>query len=247
MLKVDYSSPLYLQVRELILSKIKSGEYPPGSAIPSENEFADKLGINRLTIRAALDDLVEKNIIRTIHGKGSFVVGKKIPRDLERLEGFNQTMNGVNVKPSIKILKMNKRMAGEFYGNLFEISPEEDIYYIERICYANNITLSLEEIFIPAYLLPKLEGIDLNVFSLTEIYGLYNVKLDKAYQTLEIVHLSKREAKLLNVEDGNSIMMVGCTTFSNNKIIEFSRNYTLAEKCQYTVNFSREKNYKMEE
>ena len=45
--EIDYQSPIYLQLREVVRAKIEDGEYPPGTAIPSENVLAETYGINR--------------------------------------------------------------------------------------------------------------------------------------------------------------------------------------------------------
>lgn len=242
MSNVDYNSPLYLQVRELVLSKIEDGEYLPGSAIPSDNELAETLGINRLTIRNALEELVKRGVIKRVHGKGSYVVGKKITRDLERLEGFMQTMDGKNVESSVKVLKKFKRKTGAYFASVFSIDPDDDIYYVERLCFVDGEVMSLEEIFVPAYVVPKLEGIDLSVFSLYEVYQFYGVKLKEAVQTLELVTLDKKEAKFLDVTNGSPIMMVECITSNEEgRVIEFSRNYTRGDRCEYTVQFRKKK------
>ena len=57
MSQVNYRSPLYIQLREVIRGKIEDGEYPPGTAIPSENQLADTYGLNRLSVRNALEAL----------------------------------------------------------------------------------------------------------------------------------------------------------------------------------------------
>ena len=88
---VDYKSPIYLQLREVVRGKIESGEYPPGMAIPSENELSDMYGVNRLTVRNAIDALVKEGLLKRIQGKGAFVVGDRIERDLDWLSGFRQT------------------------------------------------------------------------------------------------------------------------------------------------------------
>ena len=51
---VNYRSPLYIQLREVIRSKIEEGEYPAGTAIPSENQLSEQYGINRVSVRSAL-------------------------------------------------------------------------------------------------------------------------------------------------------------------------------------------------
>ncbi len=86
----DYKMPIYLQLREIIRNKIEDGEYMPGTAIPSENSLAQTFGINRITIRNAVDALVHEGLLRRVQGKGVFVVGKKSELSIEeksRLDG----------------------------------------------------------------------------------------------------------------------------------------------------------------
>jgi len=64
---------LYGEVARGIRERISLGEYPPGSRLPPENDFAGAYGVNRLTVRRALSELARANVIRTEHGVGSFV------------------------------------------------------------------------------------------------------------------------------------------------------------------------------
>lgn len=109
---VDYKSPFYLQLREVVRAKIEEGEYPPGMAIPSENELSEMYGVNRLTVRSALDALVAEGLLKRIQGKGAFVVGDLLERDLDTLTGFRQTMSERDAEPGTKILAKSRRKAG---------------------------------------------------------------------------------------------------------------------------------------
>ncbi|MEG2287796.1 MAG: GntR family transcriptional regulator, partial [Ruthenibacterium sp.] len=128
--EISYQSPIYLQVREIVRTKIEEGEYAPGMAIPSENDLADLYGINRLTVRNAIDALVNEGLLKRVAGKGVYVVGNKMERDLENLGGFSQTMRQKNMHPSTKIVAKVLRKAGDKFGLLFGINPDDDIYYI---------------------------------------------------------------------------------------------------------------------
>lgn len=239
-IKISYDSPLYLQVKNLIESRINDRAYLPGTSIPSSSDIADILGVNRLTVEAALERLVGEGTIKRIQGKGTYVVGEKISRDLERLQGFTQTMQGKHVKYSNKVLKKYRRRVGNFFGYEFDIDKEDYIYYIERLCYVDKTVVSIEEIYVVDELVPRLDGIDLSVFSLYEVYEFYGIKLKEAKQTLELVYLNKREAKLLDLNENDSALMVICKTFDvQNRLIEISKNVTRSDSCDYTVHFKK--------
>lgn len=239
--EISYQSPIYLQLREVIRNKIEDGEYMPGMAIPSENDLAETYGINRMTVRNGIDTLVNEGILKRVQGKGVYVVGDKVERDLETLGGFTQTMREKNIEPQTKILVKITRKAEEKYSVIFGIKPEDEIYYIKRICTADNEPVSLEEIFIPKYILPKLEEIDLGVFSIYEIYDFYNIKISRAFQTLELTQLEQRDTRMLEIDSNLSVMLFECISYDEKeRVIEFTRNYTRGDKCNFNVHFRKE-------
>lgn len=236
--KISYRSPIYLQLREVVRTKIEDGEYLPGTAIPSENELAETYGINRLTVRSAIDTLVNEGMLKRVQGKGVYVVGDKVDRDLETLGGFTQTMRGKNTTPTIKVLIKVLRKAGDEYSHVFGIQPDDELYYIKRICYADNAPISLEEILIPKTVVPKLEGIDLSVFSIYEVYDFYGIHLKRALQTLDLVSLEPKDARMLGIDSNLAVLLFECTSYDDNeRIIEFTRTYTRGDKCNFNVHF----------
>ncbi len=64
---------LWRQIQDWLEFRIKEGELPPGSKLPTEQELAERFGVNRHTVRRALTLLAEKELIRTEQGSGSFV------------------------------------------------------------------------------------------------------------------------------------------------------------------------------
>ena len=239
MAKIDYKSPIYLQLREVVRNKIEEGEYPPGMAIPSENELSETYGVNRLTVRNAIDALVNEGLLRRIQGKGAFVVGDRIERDLDSLSGFRQTMNDRNASPEAKILAKTRRKAGKKYARIFGIDEDDEIFYVRRLNSANGEPISIEHTFVPTKKVPKLDGIDLSVFSLYEVYGFYGVSPVRAYQTIDLISLEARDARMLDVEPGATVMLFTCYTYDkDHDLIEYTRSYTRGDKCSFTVHNS---------
>ena len=67
------NQPLYKQVTDYVIERIKTGAYPPGGMLPNEFELADSTGVSQGTARKALADLESRGIIERRQGKGSFV------------------------------------------------------------------------------------------------------------------------------------------------------------------------------
>lgn len=237
---ICYSSPLYLQLREIIRSRIENGEYLPGMAIPSENELAEHYGLNRLTVRNAIDALVNEGMLKRVQGSGAYVMGEKIERDLDTLGSFKQTMLDKHYKPSTRILQFTQRSAGLKYAHLLNISSDEPLYYIQRVDRVNEEPVSIEEIYVRKSIVPVLEKVNLSHFSMYEIYGFYNVHPKYAQQTLDLVKLEKNYARILHVAPETAVMLFTCISYDENDCsIEYSRTYTRSDKCIYTVNFCK--------
>lgn len=241
MSNIDYQSPMYLQLREIIRTKIEDGEYPPGTAIPTEHELAKSYGINRLTVRNGITALVNEGLLKRIQGKGVYVLGEKREQDLETLEGFSQMVKKKNAEPSSHIFAKSSRLAGHKYGKIFNIDPADQIFYIKRVNHIDHEPYSLEEIYIPQYVIPELEDIDLTVFSIYEIYDFYNIEISYSHQTLDLTQLDQSDARFIDVDSSAPLLLFTNTSYNQSEaVIEYARSYTRPDKANYKVHFKNE-------
>lgn len=71
---LDGPDPLYEQIARILEARIVDGTYQPRRRIPSEAGLVDEFGVSRPTARAAVQLLVDRGLVHTVRGKGSFVV-----------------------------------------------------------------------------------------------------------------------------------------------------------------------------
>ena len=227
---------LYQQLMTRLKNDIVAGVYPAGGRIPSEQVLCDTYGVSRVTVRKAMLDLVQEGLLRRVQGKGAFVVGNLIQRELNSLGGFRQTIRDHKAEPGTKVLTKTRRPAGSKYAKIFGIDPEDEIFYIRRFNTANGEPISIDHTYVPCAKVPKLNGIDLSVFSMYEVYGFYDVTPVRAWQTLDLVHLEARDARMLGVDPGQAVLMFCCTCYDkDDEVMEFTRSYTRSDKCSFTV------------
>ena len=235
--KIDVRTPIYLQLREIVRSKIEEGEYLPGMAIPSENKLAETFGINRLTVRNAVEALVNEGILQRVQGKGVFVVGDKYEEVLEELGGFVTSPSIRNKRVSIKELDKSLRYAGDKYSNFFDIAQDDLIFDIRHLNYVDNVPLSLEQIYVPEEVLPQLKDVNSSVFSMSDIFNFYGIEVFNMRQTMELVTrgLSKTR-KMLGVSDDIALIMLECSYRDRDgRMIEFSRSFIRSDKCSFCI------------
>lgn len=237
--KIDYHMPIYLQLREIVRSKIEEGEYMPGTAIPSENKLAETFGINRLTVRNAVDALVNEGILQRVQGKGVFVVGHKYEEALEEHGGFVNNLSGGGKRVSVKELTKALRPAGDKFANYFDIEPQDLLFFVKQLSVIGDEPISLEEIYVPQKILPELEIVNSTVFSMKDIFAFYGIELDSMRQTLEVVNGMAKIRKLLNVPDGVALMRLSVDYFDKTgQIIEYSTSLVRSDRCSFNIKTS---------
>ncbi len=66
--------PLYAQVREQLVDRIRSGQWKPGQLIPNEFEIAAEFGVSQGTARKAISELAAEGLVVRRQGRGTFIV-----------------------------------------------------------------------------------------------------------------------------------------------------------------------------
>jgi len=72
---VDPSAPeyVYVQLANAIAAQIESGRLQPGARLPGERELAEQYRVSVTSARRAVEDLRERGLARTLHGRGTFI------------------------------------------------------------------------------------------------------------------------------------------------------------------------------
>jgi GntR family transcriptional regulator len=78
--------PVYQQIAEDLRARITSGEFPPGSPLPSESQMIERYGASRLTVRHAVAALRSAGLIETAHGRASMVRATPTTQDAARFD-----------------------------------------------------------------------------------------------------------------------------------------------------------------
>ena len=129
----EHTGPLYLQISEDIKRKIHNGEYQVNTKIPTEAELEKIYGASRITIRKALELLVEDEILSRKPKIGTYVTAKKITRSLNQSMSFSKTCQGNGHVVSTVLLRAELREAKERDLQCRELEGETHILVIRRL------------------------------------------------------------------------------------------------------------------
>src|SRR5438874_10348930 len=139
--------------RQRVLELIEAREI--GDSIPSERRLSTDFGVSRLTIRAALDELVREGYLVRRHGSGTFVGQPKIAQQLT-LTSFSEDMRRRGMLPDSRTLSLENVHAGARVGRALNVSPDERVFQITRLRLADGEPMALETLHVPVSVAPGL-------------------------------------------------------------------------------------------
>ena len=170
-----------------------------GEAIPSERQLSADLGVSRLTVRAALDELVRDGHLSRRRGAGTFVSEPKIAQELT-MTSFTDDMRRRGLAPASRTLELNVVQAHARLGRVLHVSPSERIVAAKRLRMADGETMAIEELHVREALVPGLTASDLEQHSFYELLrDRYGIVVAGGVQAIEPTVTNEEESNLLGV------------------------------------------------
>ena len=145
------SIPLYMQIKDLLVARVTKGEWAPGDIIPSEMQLAQQLNVSQGTVRKAITELVENNVLVRRQGRGTFVATHDGDRALFH---FFHIVNdsGTKILPECKTLSCRRKRASRQEASKLNLSSGAQVVCIERIRNLDNQPTIIETIILPTEL-----------------------------------------------------------------------------------------------
>jgi GntR family transcriptional regulator len=185
------------QTREQVLDLIERLDV--GQAIPSERQLSSDFGVSRLTVRAALDELVREGFLVRRRGAGTFVSEPKIAQELT-LTSFSEDMRHHGLEPASKTLEFTVVTAGARLGRLLHVSPSEPVVVAKRLRLADHEAMAIEDLHVRQALVPGLAGRELENGSFYDLLqSRYGLTIVGGVQTVEPTVTNEEESELLRV------------------------------------------------
>ena len=229
-------SPLYQQIKGLIMRSLESGEWRPGEAIPSEIELAALYKVSQGTVRKAIDELAaEKHLLRR-QGKGTFVATHDEARAQFR---FLRLMpdQGAQAWPAGRLLDCRRARASAGIARLLELKAGDGVVIIRRVLDFAGEPIVFEQIHLPGVLFRNLNAAILNEHK-GSMYKLFETefgtRMIRAEEKIRAVAADLTAAELLRVPAGAPLLCVERVAYSyGDKPVEFRHGYYRTDKHYY--------------
>lgn len=215
-------APLYRQLQRVLRDAISSRVLGPDDALPAERDFADELGVSRITVRKALDGLVAEGLLIRRQGAGTFVAAR-VEKNFSKLSSFTEDMISRGRAPHSAWLSRTAGQVTPEESLTLGLSPGAAVYRFNRIRYADGAPMALEYSTLAAFCMPSPEFVETSLYEALEKTGHRPVR---ALQRLRAVLFTDEQAELLSVAPRDAGLLIERRGFlKDGRAVEVTQSY----------------------
>jgi GntR family transcriptional regulator len=227
--------PLYQQLQRAIREAIETRILAPDDALPAERQIASELSVSRITVRKAIDGLVEEGLLVRRQGSGNFVCSR-IEKNFAKLTSFSEDMRARGRTPRSEWLKRSEGAVTPEEALTLRLSPGAPVYRFHRLRYADDTPMCLEYATISSAALPSLSAVGASLYEALEAAGNRPVR---ALQRLRALLLNTEQARLLHAKEGDAGLLVERVGFlRDGSAIEFCQTYFRGDTYDFVAELS---------
>lgn len=207
--------PLYQQVAELISADVERDGLHPGDRLPSERVLCERVGVSRMTLRAALGLLVDRGLVVSSAARGWFVAPGPARELTSPVLGFSELAAAQGLRVSSRVLTASVRGADLDEAEVFRMAPGAALFELRRVRYLDDLAIAVDHSRVPAALVPDIEAVDFTSASLYELLRAAPepVLAVSAEYSVEAVTADPEDVVLLDVPDGVPLLVATQRTY----------------------------------
>lgn len=192
--------PLYLKIADELRQNIQQSVFQMGDRLPTETELSERFGVNRHTLRRAIEVLRNEGIVDVERGRGTFVISAPILVPIGKRIRFNEFLNAQSLEPQWQTVRIVETSADAKVASYLEIAVGAAVVLYERLSLADDIPLSLASSHFPAARFPSL-------VQHCQTYHSISTMLQVEYQCDHMQRSTRLSARLTSTQDARLLRM----------------------------------------
>lgn len=233
------SQPLYLSIAEILTKDIMSEKLKKGDSLPTEAKLCQIFNVSRVTVRQALQLLVEKGFVEKKQGSGTKVIYSKqsdIMNRSAKIISFREEMVSMGKKPSSTVLKFEWQKASPFIASKLKLSIGAPVYYYERILTGNDLPCNFETGYLSADHYPDFSVKHLMHSKFHYIEKVKKQTIDYSYQSVDAIVADEYLSKILCVPINTPLIKLSLVTYLDTSEA-FDFNTAIFDSSRYHAYF----------
>lgn len=226
--------PLYHQLKNKLLEMIEKG-YDVGDALPTETELEKMFNVSRMTVRLAVNALVEEDLLEKQQGRGTFVKKPKITQDLMTITSWTDDMIKRGLTPKTVDTAISLMSPPKKVRQLLKLNGKDKVVKIKRIRYASDEPMCIMTNYLAESYVPGLAEEGLKYESLYKtISERYGISFTLTEETVEAREATEYESEVLMIEEWSPVLVVTTVSYiSDGTPIEVVNIIARADRYQY--------------
>ena len=229
------SLPLYQQLQRSIRQAIEARVVGADDALPPERDLATDFAVSRITVRKAIDGLVDEGLLVRRQGSGTFVRAR-VEKNFSQLTSFSEDMRARGRNPRSVWLRKSAGTVTPEEALTLRASPGTPVYRFHRIRFADDAPMALEYATILASCLPSPGSVDSSLYAALERASNRPVR---ALQRLRAVLFSAEQAELLQAKEKDAGLLVERLGFlKDGRAAEFTQSFYRGDTYDFVAELS---------
>jgi len=228
--------PLYQQVRDSLIERLKNGEWQPGEALGSEIQLAEDLGVSQGTVRKAINELADRHLVVRRQGRGTFVAEHNFETDLYH---YFKLVNerGVPSEPDSRMIDITTGPAEADEADKLGMAEGDDVIRLRRIRSLDDVPTINEKISVPSNLFPGLAAHSEVPNVLYEYFQTeYRVTVVRVVETLTPILAEPIDAEHIGASVGSPLLRIDRIAYTfDDRPVEWRISRCLADRFKYQV------------
>lgn len=213
--------PKYYRVKEHLKELIAQWRERDGKPIPSERELIAMFGVSRITVRRAIDDLVQEGYLFKVQGKGTYVETDQENQNLINLTSCTSEIKALGMTPGRKVLHCTIVPCSVKQASDLKINSRDSLFFLDRVYFADDVAVNRTRSYLPYNRFPGIESVDFSHSSLYEVIEQrYRVRISRAHRTIEAVSADSEIADSLSIDRGVPVLLFHCLTYGTSGGVE---------------------------
>lgn len=230
-------SPLYQQIKRLLMASLESGEWRPGESIPSEIELAGRYKVSQGTVRKAIDELAKEHHLVRRQGKGTFVSTHSEERTQFRFLRLAPLDGQPEDYPVSRLLECKRARASAEVAKLLDLKTGDSVVLIRRVLTFRGQPIVYDDIALPAAIFRGLDGSKFDEYR-GSLYNLFETefgtRMIRAEERIRALAADATAAELLRVKEGAPLLCVDRVAYTyGDKPVEFRRGLYRTDRHYY--------------
>ncbi|CAH1852484.1 MULTISPECIES: GntR family transcriptional regulator [Convivina] len=229
------SLPRYIEIHNEILARITAGEWQKNQRLPAERDLAESFNVSRMTLRQAIQTLVDEGILERKVGSGTYVAEKKISERVLGVTSFTDLMAKSGRVAQTVTVSYKITMASASEVEHLQLDPGDEVLVMERLRLGDDTPILLEQTTLPVKLVNNFTRSDLTE-SLYATLIQAGIQPGHADQTVTASLATERLADFLQIKRGDPILSVRQVSYDQNDVpFEYVRSYYVGERFEFKL------------